>query len=149
MPYIAAKGSWLLSVLQDGPQHRLPADSFNSADIHTKDNHYRLSSESMRLSFGWRNTGASFQCHMDNARVEVKAAFAFVDDVLVFSENHAAHCIHLCQLFATLQRHNLVIHEEKRVFGASTMDVLGFRVSASGVYSLYQRRWQLCRSSHG
>jgi hypothetical protein len=90
--------------------------------------------EYKRLLFGLRNAGASFQCHMDLALRDLDATFAFVDDVLVCSVDHESH--HLRQLFAALQRHNLVIHEEKCVWGASSIDFLGHRVSAHSVQPL-------------
>jgi hypothetical protein len=92
--------------------------------------------EYKRLPFGLRNAGASFQRHMDNAISGVEAAFAFVDDVLVCSVDHAALQLHLRQLFEAFRRHNLVIRLEKCVFGASTIDFLGHRVSAAGVQPL-------------
>ncbi len=51
--------------------------------------------EYKRLLFGLRNAGASFQRHMDRAIEQVEAAFAFVDDMLVCSMDHAAHQMHL------------------------------------------------------
>ncbi len=92
--------------------------------------------EYKRLPFGLRNAGASFQRHMDNAIAGVEAAFAFVDDVLVCSMDHAAHHLHLRQLFEAFRQHSLVIHLEKCVFGASTIDFLGHRMSAAGVQPL-------------
>jgi hypothetical protein len=89
-----------------------------------------------RLPFGLRNAGASFQRHMDHALKDLDATFAFVDDVLVCSVDHAAHQKHLRQLFEALQRHNLVLHAEKCVWGASSIDFLGHRVSAGGVQPL-------------
>jgi cleavage and polyadenylation specificity factor subunit 1 len=59
--------------------------------------------EYKRLPFGLRNAGASFQCHMDNAISGVEAAFAFMDDVLVCSVDHAAPHLHLRQLFEAFQ----------------------------------------------
>jgi hypothetical protein len=73
---------------------------------------------------------------MDHALRELDATFAFVDDVLVCSVDHEAHQVHLRQLFEALQRHDLVIHAEKCVWGASSIDFLGHRVSASGVQPL-------------
>jgi hypothetical protein len=54
----------------------------------------------------------------------------------VCSVDHKAHQVHLQQLFRALQQHNLVIHAEKCVWGASSIDFLGHRVSASGVQPL-------------
>jgi hypothetical protein len=51
--------------------------------------------EYKRLPFGLQNAGASFQRHMDRAIEQVEAAFAFVDDMLVCSMDHAAHQMHL------------------------------------------------------
>ncbi len=59
--------------------------------------------EYKRLPFSLRNTGASFQCHMDSAIRDVKAAFAY--EVLVCSVYHEMHRLHLCQLFTALRQH--------------------------------------------
>jgi hypothetical protein len=104
--------------------------------------------EYKRLPFGLRNAGASFQRHMDSAISEKEAALAFVDDVLVYSVDHAAHCLHLHQLFEAFQWHNLVIHLEKCAFGASSIDFLAHRVSAAGV-QLCPPTWRLCRIFRG
>jgi hypothetical protein len=86
-----------------------------------------------RLPFGLWNAGASFQRHMDRAIAHVDADFAFVDDVLVCSVDHATHQVHLPQLLDALQQNNLVIHAKKWVWGASSIDFLGHRVSSDGV----------------
>ena len=92
--------------------------------------------EYKRMPFGLRNAGSSFQRHIDRAIQNVDAAFAFVDDIIVASESHEAHHVHLQQLLSGLSEHGLVINEEKCVWGAATLDFLGHRVSAAGVQPL-------------
>ena len=92
--------------------------------------------EYKRLPFGLRNAASTFQRHIDRAIEEVDAAFAFADDILVCSVDHAAHEVHLRQLLTALSRHSLVINALKCVWGVASIDFLGHRVSATGVQPL-------------
>jgi hypothetical protein len=92
--------------------------------------------EYKRLPFGLRNAASTFPRHIDRAIEEVDSAFAFADDILVCSVDHMAHRKHLRQLLSALSKHSLVIHAEKCVWGARSIDFLGHHVSASGVQPL-------------
>jgi hypothetical protein len=69
--------------------------------------------EYKRMPFGLRNAGPSFQRHMDRAIRDCKAAFAWVDDIVICSRNHEEHVIHVRQVLQALQDNGLVIHAEK------------------------------------
>jgi hypothetical protein len=64
------------------------------------------------------------------------ASFAYLDDLMIFSESPDAHEKLLHQIFTKLKNHGLVINLEKCTFGASSVDYLGHRVSAEGVRPL-------------
>jgi len=59
--------------------------------------------------------------------------FAYLDDVLVGSQDKIQHTNHLCQIFCHLRDHGLVINAEKCLFGVVELDFLGHRVSSAGV----------------
>jgi hypothetical protein len=92
--------------------------------------------EYRRLPFGLRNASSMFQRHIDRAIEDMDAAFAFADDILVASVDHAAHQVHLRQLLAALQRYCLVINAEKCVWGVESIHFLGHRVLSLGVEPL-------------
>jgi hypothetical protein len=90
------------------------------------------------MPFGLMNAGATFQRKVDRAVAvaDLKAVFAYVDDMDVASRNAQEHAIHLCQLFTRLREHGLVINVEKCVFRASSIQFLGHHLSAEGVEPL-------------
>jgi hypothetical protein len=77
--------------------------------------------EYKRMTFGLRNAGPSFQHHVDRAFWDfawVEATFAWVDDIIICSRNHAEHIAHVRQLLQALQDNGLVIHAKKCVRGS-------------------------------
>ncbi len=92
--------------------------------------------EYLRMPFGLMNSGATFQRKVDRAVADLEVVFAYVDDMDVASKKAEEHAIHLWQLFTRLREHGLVINAEKCVFGASSIEFLGHRLSAAGVEPL-------------
>ncbi len=92
--------------------------------------------EYLRMPFGLMNSGATFQRKVDRAVADLEVVFAYVDDMDVANKNAEEHAIHLWQLFTRLREHGLVINAEKCVFGASSIEFLGHRLSAAGVEPL-------------
>ncbi len=76
------------------------------------------------------------QRKVDRAVADLEAVFAYVDDMDVASKDAEEDAIHLRQLFTRLREHGLVINAEKCVFGASSIEFLGHRLSAAGVEPL-------------
>ena len=89
-----------------------------------------------RLPFGLRNAGNTFQRMMDRVLAGLDFAFAYLDDIIVASRSEAEHLVHLRLLFERLQQFGLVINGEKCVFGQSSVDFLGHRVSSRGALPL-------------
>lgn len=84
------------------------------------------------MTFGLRNAGQTFQRFIDEVVRGLDFCFAYVDDILVHSKNHAEHAEHLQTLFQRLHEYGVVINPAKCVFGADEVSFLGYRVSAAG-----------------
>jgi len=95
--------------------------------------------EYLRMPFGLRNAGQTFQRLMDEVLAGLPFVFIYMDDVLVASRNHAEHYQHLQEVLARLQEHGLVLNGEKCVLGASQVEYLGHIVSAAGISPLPER----------
>jgi cleavage and polyadenylation specificity factor subunit 1 len=95
--------------------------------------------EFTRMTFGMRNAGCTFQRLMDRVLAAVKAAFAYLDDVLVASATLEQHLEDLRQVFTALQEAGLVINGEKCLYAVQELDFLGHRVSPEGIRPLPDR----------
>ena len=51
--------------------------------------------EFLRIPFGLRNAGQTFQRMMDQIFGDLPFCFVYVDDILVFSKNFSSHVSHL------------------------------------------------------
>jgi cytoskeleton-associated protein 5 len=60
--------------------------------------------EYLRMPFGLRNSGNTFQRHMDRVVAGLNGVFAYLDDVLVSSADKVQHAADLRQLFCRLLR---------------------------------------------
>ena len=76
----------------------------------------------MKIPFGLRNSGSTFQCLMHQVLGHLPFCFIYVDKLLVASESKAEH---LQTFFALLWANHLVINEEKCILGKKTMTFLG------------------------
>src|SRR5690606_4251770 len=65
--------------------------------------------------------------------------FCYIDDILVASKNEDEHFRHLRTVFERLQKYGLVVNSSKCVFGSSTVDFLGHRVSSNGIAPLPEK----------
>jgi hypothetical protein len=91
--------------------------------------------EFVRMPFGLRNAGQSFQRLMDSIIADQDAVFAYLDDVLVASapdqHEQALRCV-----LQKLRDQGLVLNFEKCEFGRDQVQFLGHTVSAEGVVPL-------------
>ena len=92
--------------------------------------------EYLRMPFGLRNAGQTFQRMMDSVLAGLEYCYVYLDDVLIGSKTEEEHKHHLEEVLARLQQHGLVLNAEKCVLGAAEVDYLGHRVSARGVEPL-------------
>ena len=95
--------------------------------------------EYLRMGFGLRNAGNTFQRMMDRVASGMPFVFVYLDDIIVGSRDIQSHVQHLRLLFQRLRDHGLVINGEKCEFGARELDFLGHRVSAAGVAPLRKK----------
>jgi hypothetical protein len=95
--------------------------------------------EFLRMPFGLKNAGMTFQRMMDQIFFDLPCVFVYLDDLLVASRSEADHCCHLQQVLLLLQQNGLVINREKCVFGVTSLEFLGHQVQAGGVSPLQDR----------
>jgi cleavage and polyadenylation specificity factor subunit 1 len=88
--------------------------------------------EFLRMPFGLRNAGSSFQRMMDRVLAGLPFAYCYLDDLRVASPSLEVHRQHLRAVFERLRLFGLVINLEKCVFAVDSFEFLGHVVSAQG-----------------
>ena len=92
--------------------------------------------EFLRMPFGLKNVGQTFQRCMDNILASIPHVFIYLVDVLVASPTVAEHKKDLQRVMEALEKHGLVINEEKCQFHKSQVEFLGHLVDKSGIKPL-------------
>ena len=95
--------------------------------------------EFLRLTFGLRNAGSTFQRLMDRVLAGLAFAFVYLDYIIIASPSMEQHQRDVEEVFRRLQAAGLVIKFEKCTFAVPEVDFLGHRVSASGFAPLPSR----------
>jgi hypothetical protein len=95
--------------------------------------------EFLRMPFGLKNAGMTFQRMMDRLFFDVPCVFIYLDDLLVASSSVEEHRLHLRSVLQKLQDNGLVLNVEKCVWGQSSLEFLGHQFSAAGVAPLASR----------
>ena len=95
--------------------------------------------EFLRMPFGLKNAGPSFQRLVDSIFRDVPGVFVYLDDILIASTSTKDHEQDLRRVFQLLDDNGLVIRKDKCVFGVSELNFLGHRVTTSGVLPLSDR----------
>jgi Reverse transcriptase (RNA-dependent DNA polymerase) len=95
--------------------------------------------EFLRMPFGLRNAGQTFQRLMDEVMAGLPFCFVYLDDVLVASRDHMQHEQHLREVLTRLQWHGLVLNAEKCQFGVESIEYLGHCITVSGIRPLETR----------
>ena len=85
--------------------------------------------EFLRMPFGIRNAGQTFQRMIDQVLLDLPFVFTYLDDILVASSSPEIHMHHLKEVFKRLSENSLIISLEKCVFGADQVDFLGHHIS--------------------
>ncbi|GBM44166.1 Retrovirus-related Pol polyprotein from transposon 297 [Araneus ventricosus] len=83
-------------------------------------------------AFGLRNASQTFQQFLDDT-LRDSNCFAYLDDILIVSIDHASHYRDLEQDFQRLNEKGLVLNIEKCIFGADKLPFLGCEVSKDGI----------------
>ena len=92
--------------------------------------------EWVRMPFGLRNAGCTFQRLMDQILGDLPHCFVYVDDILISSPDIQSHLQHVRQVLDRLRLHGLSINPDKCVFAAPSLEYLGMSVSAGGCVPL-------------
>ena len=89
--------------------------------------------EFLRLPFGLRNAGSSFQRMMDRVFSSLTCVFVYMDDILVFSPDIEQHKRDLRLVLEALKSNGLVVRRDKCEIGKKSITFLGHTVNASGI----------------
>ncbi|XP_046143429.1 uncharacterized protein K02A2.6-like [Osmia bicornis bicornis] len=84
------------------------------------------------MTFGLKNAAQSFQRFMDDVLRGLNFVFCFVDDILIASANELEHKEHLRCVFERLKAYGLSINLSKSVFGAHSVQYLGYLTDSMG-----------------
>ena len=95
--------------------------------------------EFLRMPFGLKNSAQAFQRLIDTVCQGLDFTFAYLDDILVYSQSKDEHFRHLRILFQRLERHGMIINVSKCQFGLSEIDFLGHRVTANNIAPLPEK----------
>uniref|UniRef100_A0A1Y1N8I8 Reverse transcriptase domain-containing protein n=1 Tax=Photinus pyralis TaxID=7054 RepID=A0A1Y1N8I8_PHOPY len=85
------------------------------------------------MTFGLRNAAQTFQRLINQVLKELPYTFAYLDDVLIASQDEATHRRHLETVLQRFQEHGITINAAKCVFGASSLTFLGIDISSEGI----------------
>jgi len=89
--------------------------------------------EFLRMPFGLKNAGMTFQRFMDRVMAGLDFVLVYLDDILVASHDRRSHAGHLRQVLERLRDNGLVLNRAKCKFFCSEVEFLGLRVTAGGV----------------
>ncbi|XP_029644577.1 uncharacterized protein LOC115218783 [Octopus sinensis] len=92
--------------------------------------------EFLFMSFGLRNATSTFQRFIDEVVRGLDFVFAYVDDILIASDTHENHLLHLSQLFQRLRDYGVRINPDKCVFGQPSLNFLGHYIDLRGIKPL-------------
>ena len=95
--------------------------------------------EFVRMPFGLRNAGQTFQRLMDSILAGLDYCFVYLDDILVASVDHVQHEEDLREVLKRLEKHGLVLNAEKCELGKSDVKYLGHSISATGIKPLAEK----------
>ena len=92
--------------------------------------------EFLRMPFGLKNAGMSFQRFMDRILGGLPFVLIYLDDILVASPDRATHKVHLRAVLQILRENGLVLNRSKCEFFRSEVEFLGLMVTAGCVAPL-------------
>ena len=92
--------------------------------------------EFIRMPFGLRNAGQTFQRFMDQVLRGLHFCFVYIDDVLIASTSEEEHKHHLRQVFQCLSEYGILINPSKCLLGVSSLVFLGHYVDSKGIRPL-------------
>lgn len=87
----------------------------------------------LRMPFGLRNAGQTFQRFMNEVLKDLPFIFTYLDDILIASKNTDEHLLHLRKVFERLNAYGINIKPSKCVFGKTSLNFLGHHISVNGI----------------
>ena len=92
------------------------------------------------MPFGLSNAAQTFQRFIDTVLRGLNFCYAYLDDILVASQDEKEHREHLEQLFAIrLDQYGMVVNPTKCVFAKSEIIFLGYTVDENGTKPLAEK----------
>ena len=85
------------------------------------------------MSFELRNSASTFQPFTDNTIRELHFCLAYLDHILVSSDDAASHEVHLKKLLGKIQSSELKVNEKKCEFRQQTITFNGYEVEKDGM----------------
>ena len=92
--------------------------------------------EYLKMPFGLKNSGATFQRLMHKVLDGLSYVFVYLDDILIFSKSMEEHEMHLDAVLRRLHESHLVLRSEKCIFGVKEIEFLGHLVTVDGIRPL-------------
>jgi hypothetical protein len=92
--------------------------------------------EFLRMPFGLKNAGQSFQRLIDRLMASLDFVFVYLDDILSASPDQQTHLQHLRLVLERLREGGLLLNMDKCQFGAASLEFLGHMVSAGSLQPL-------------
>lgn len=89
--------------------------------------------EYVKMPFGLRNSGNTFQRCMNSLLSHLDFVFVYLDDILIASTSLDEHKKHLAEVLKILTSHSVQISFEKCLFAVESLNFLGHAVSSVGI----------------
>ena len=90
--------------------------------------------EYVRMPFGPRNAAKSFQHFIDEVRRGLPFCFAYINDLLIASNDVTTHKQPLQQVFTRLQDYSVQIYLDKSVLGVMSIDLAGHTTQQASLH---------------
>ena len=88
--------------------------------------------EFTRLPFGLKTAPSGFQRFIDIVLHGIKNVIAYIDDILIYTDNEKDHIDTLAQVFIAMEKYGLKINKAKSHFFRGQVTFLGFDFDAQG-----------------
>ena len=85
------------------------------------------------VPYSLKNAPPFFQRIMDHTLRGMAFARYYIDDIALCSRNFEEHMGHLREVLAQMDTKGLRVHSEKCVFGADSIEFLGYRLTGEGI----------------
>lgn len=89
-----------------------------------------------RMTFGFSCAPEIFQKTLERILLGCEGVINFIDDILTFGKDIKEHDLRLKNVMAVLKENNVMLREEKCIFGMEKVHFLGHELSEQGVKPL-------------